>query len=298
VPEGDNNMKKMMIIIIVPYLVFIGVMLYIYFAPGVLGGYQTLLWKDIEVKVPKDFNARTYQSKGWDVYSLQKLSVLVKIARKLAVDVQRLPEYAGKVIYRFSPGPGTIYYISNPYKTYEVVYARAEAGLTLYFSVRSPSVFSAAYIMEQMTAASLYNGVKIGIAKPSLPLRVYLTDFIFLGGITLPLFIILVVFSLAGAKPSSDYFRGDPILCEENFVYFSRVRKFMRRNNFCYLALTTTRLMVFVFKKLAVEIRLQEEKQGIKIEGKKILIQKPKEKIVLRPSEIEKWKQALGSILE
>ena len=287
----------MMTIFILPYLVFIGVMVYIYFGPGVFGGYETLLWKDMEIKVPKDFNVKTYQSKGWDVYSLQKISVLVKIAQKTAVDLQGLAQHAGKIIYRFSPGPGSIYYISNPHKNYEVVFARNEAGLTLYFSVSSPSVFSAAYIIDKITADGFFHGEKIGIAKPLFPIRVYLTDLIFLGGMTLPLIVVLVIFSFAGAKPSPDYFRGDPILCAENFVYFTRVRKFMRRNNFCYLVLTITRLMVFVFKKPVVEIRLREEKPDIKIQGKRIIIRRANEKIVLRPTEIRKWQDALSSIL-
>jgi hypothetical protein len=290
-------MKKIMTIITVPYLVFVAVMVYIYFAPGVWGDYEALSWNGMEMRVPKGFSVKTYSSQGWDVYSLQKLSVLIKIARKPGAEVRQLPKYAKKLIFRFSPVPEAIYFISNPQKTYELVYARAKNDQALYFSVRSPSVFSAAHIMDKMTADCLYNGERIGIPKPSLPLRVYLTDFIFLGGITVPLIIILLVFSLSGGKPSSNYFSGDPILCEENFVYFSRIRKYRRKSSFCYLVLTTTRLMVFVFKKPAVEIRLREEKPDIKIEGKKIILRKPDERIVLRPSDIEKWKNALSSVM-
>ena len=71
-------MKKALIIILVPYLLIIGIVFYIFYGPGLAAGYETLKWKDIETMVPADFEVKTYRSQSWDVYSLQKLTVLIK----------------------------------------------------------------------------------------------------------------------------------------------------------------------------------------------------------------------------
>jgi hypothetical protein len=297
---GGTQMKKLLAIIIVPYLVIIGIAFYFFFGPGIFTGYETLKWKDIEIDVPRNFTIKTYQSKGWEVYSLQKLAVLVKIAHKAPpIDVSGLPSHkqTGRMVYQFSPGPGSIYYISNPRKKYEVVLARDEADATLYFSVSSSSVFSGTYVLDKMMANCFYKGQKIGIPKPSIPLGAYLTDFIFLGGMIVPLFIILVVFSLSAKKPASRYFTEDPVQLEESNVYFLRARKFQRKSSFCYLVLTTSRLMIFMFGKPITEIRLREEKPEIQFERNKIIIQRPKEKLVLKPADIETWKNALSPLL-
>jgi hypothetical protein len=293
-------MKKILAIIVIPYLVVIGVVFYFYFGPGIVAGYETLKWKEIQVNVPKNFKVREYERDGWEVYNQAKFTLLVRIARKSpAIDVSRLPKHkqVGRVLYRFAPGPDSIYYISNPRRTHEVVFARNIADTTLYFKVASPSVFSAAYVMEKITAGCTYQGRKITPPKPSIPLGAYLTDFIFLGGMTVPLIIIILIFSLSGRKPAERHFLGDPIRCEENFVSFTRVQRFRRKNTFCYLVLTVTRLMVFVFKKPVLEIKLDREKPDIKIQGKKIIIQRAEEKIILKPSNIEKWKDQLSAYL-
>jgi len=290
-------MKKVSLLIIIPYLVIMAVVFYIYFGPGLVGSYRPLKWKGIETNVPGNFSAKTYHSKGWEVYHLKNLFVFIKIARKPAFDVSGLPGYSPRVLYQFSPGPGSIYYIANPGKTHEAIYAQTMGDVTLYFSVSSASVFSGSTILEKITADSFYNGKKITMPKPSIPLKAYTTDLIFLGGMMLPLIIIIIIFYFSGKKPAEKYFAGDPIRCEESYVYFKSVRKFRRKNSFCYLVLTTTRLMVFLFRKPIWETRLNEEKPGIRIEGKRIIINREKEKIILRPSEMDKWKEALSPFL-
>lgn len=291
-------MKKVLIIIFVPYLAIIGVIFYVFYGPGLVAGYETLKWNDIETMVPEDFEVKTYQSKnGWDVYSLQKLTVLIKIAVKSKINVSRLPESGPKVKYQTSTGPDDIYYIINPRKTFEVVFARSIGDSTLYFSVATPSVFSGRFIMDKLTANCFYKGQEVVPPEPAVPFSCYFTDLLFLGGMLVPLIIILLIFYLSGKKPAAKHFIGDPIRCEESYVYFSSVRKYRRKTSFCYLALTTTRLMVFVFMKPMWVVNLREEKPDMKIEGKKIIFQKENEKMVLKPSDIEKWKEALSVLL-
>jgi hypothetical protein len=298
--KGGNQMKKLLAIIIIPYLVVIGVTFYIFFGPGIFTGFETLKWKDLEIRVPKNFNVKSYESQGWEVYSMQKLFEQVRIARKSpAVDVSGFPKHkhAGKVIYQFSPCPGSIYYISRVRKTHEVVFAKNIDDVTLYFRIATASVFSGTHVLDKMMSNCFYKGQKIAIPKPSIPLGTYLTDLIFFGGMTVPLIIILLVFSLSAKKPSSKYFTGDPIHLEESNVYYSRIQKWKRKNSFCYLVLTTSRLMIFVFGKPVLEIRLHEEKPDIRFERRKIIIQRSREKLVLRPTDIEKWKNALSPFL-
>jgi hypothetical protein len=282
-----------MVILIVPYLVFLGVMFYIYFGPGFFSGYRSLDWNGLRTNVPEGFNVRIYQGQGWEVYSLKKISVLIKIALRPAMDVNGLTRSYSKFLYRTSPDPDRIFYIANPRKTYEMVFAQTLGDTTVYYSVSSPSVFSAAHIMNKITVNNSYKGKPITPLKPSLPTNVYLTDFIFSGGMLLPLFIIVLVFSLSGKRPDPKYFMGDPIRYEERFVYFARVRRFSRKSSFCYLVLTETRLMVFLFGKLKWEIKLKEARGSIRIEGKKIILEKDKEKAIVRPSDIEIWKEYL-----
>lgn len=293
-------MKKVLTFIIVPYLVIVAISFYIFYGPGIFTGFETLKWKDIEINVPRNFKVTSYESEEGEVFSLQKMFEQIRIARKSpAVDVTDLPKHknAGKVIYQFSPGPGSIYYISRVRKTHETVFARNIDDVTLSFRIATASVFSGTHVLDKMMANCYYKGQKITIPKPSIPLGVYLTDFIFFGGMVLPIFIILLVFSLSAKKPASKYFNGDPVQLEESNVYFSRIKRFQRKNSFCYLALTTSRLLIFVFGKPILEIRLREEKPDISFERNKIIIQRPKEKLVVRPSDIEIWKNALSLYL-
>jgi hypothetical protein len=293
-------MKKVFTIFIIPYLVIVAISFYIFYGPGIFTGFETLKWKDIEVNVPKNYNVKSYKNQGWDVYSMQKVFEEVRIARKSpAVDVTGFPKHknSGKAIYQFSPGPGSIYYISRVRKTHQVVFAKNIDNVTLYFRVATASVFSGTHVLDKMMANCFYKGQQLAISKPSIPLGAYLTDFIFFGGMILPIFIILLVFSLSAKKPASKYFTGDPVQLEESKVYFSRVKRLQRKNSFCYLVLTTSRLMIFSFGKPILEISLHQEKPDIRFEKNKIIIQKPKEKLVLRPSDIEKWRNALSPFL-
>ena len=293
-------MKKLFTIIIIPYLVVIAVAFYFFFGPGIFTGFETLKWKDIELNVPKNYNIKSYQSQGWEVYSMQKLFEEVRIARKSpAVDVMFFPKLkqSGKVIYQFSPEPGSIYYISKIRKTHEVVFAKNIGDVTLYFRIATASVFSGSHVLDKMMTNCFYKGQKIAIPKPSIPLGAYLTDMIFFAGMIVPIFIILLVFSLSAKKPSSEYFTGDPVQMEESNVYFSRVKRFQHKNSFCYLVLTSSRLMVFVFGKPSLEIRFREEKPDIRFEKNKIIIQRPKEKFVLKPADIETWQNAISPYL-
>lgn len=291
-------MKKIAIFIIVPYLVVMGVVFYIFFGPGVVSGYEALEWKNIETVVPSGFTVKPYQNQGWDVYSLKKISVLIKIAVKPGIDVSRLHERGPKVLYRTTPGAGENFYITNPHKKYEVVYAKTmEDDVAIYFSVSAASVYTARYIMEKLVGNCFYNGQKVTLPPISVPSRVYLTDYILIGGMTVPLIIIILIFYLSGGKPSDRHFEGDPIRCEESFVYYSSVRKWRRKNSFCYLVLTTSRLMVFLFKKPVLQINVREDDAEITIDGNKIIIQMEKEKIVFRSSKIEKWKEVLSGFI-
>ena len=293
-------MKKLLTIIIVPYLVIIGIAFYIFFGPGIFTGFETLKWKDIEINAPKNYNIKSYESEGWDVYSMQKIFEEIRIARKSpAVDVTGFPKHkhTGKVIYQFSPGPGSIYYIARVRKTHEVVFAVNIDEVTLYFRIATASVFSGTHVLEKMMANCLYKGQKLAIPHPSIPLGAYLTDLIFFGGMIVPIFIIILVFSLSAKKPASKYFTGDPVQLEESNVYFSRVKRFQRKNSFCYLVLTTSRLMIFSFGKPILEVSLHQEKPDIRFEKNKIIIQRPEEKLVLKPSNIETWKDALSPFL-
>ena len=291
-------MKKVMILIVVPYLVIMGIIFYLFYGPGVFSGYQALKWKDIETVVPSGFTVKPYQSQGWDVYSLKKISVLIKIAVRPRTDVSRMHERGPSVIFRTTPGVGENYYITKPHKRFEVVYAGAmEDGNTIYFSVSGPSVYTGRFIMDKLLGNCFYKGQKVVLPPISVPTSLYVTDFIFLGGMMIPLIIIILVFYLSGAKPSDRHFEGDPIRYEESFVYYSSVRKWRRKNSFCYLALTTSRLMVFCFKKPVVEINLRDDDAEITIDRSKIIIQLEKEKLILRSSNIEKWKEALGGFI-
>jgi hypothetical protein len=290
-------MKKITAIIIIPYIIIVAVAFYIFFGPGLLGSYGPLDWKGLATNVPAGFKVRTYQSQGWDVYSLSKIFVTMKIALGPAMDVTRLPGSVRKVIYQTSPDPERIFYIFSRRKSYEVVFAQALEDKTVFYSVASGSVFSATRMLAKITSDNFYRGESITPLIPSIPFRAYITDLVFFFGMLVPVFIILLIVSLSGKKPAEKYFAGDPIRCEENLVYFTGVRKYRRKSSTCYLVLTASRLMVFVFRKLEWEIKLNEASGRIRIEGKKIILQKDKEKAILRPTDIKKWNECLAPYL-
>ena len=287
-----------MLLILIPYLAVMAVVFYFYFGPGVVSGYRSLKWGDIETQIPEGFTVKISQDRNWEVYSLYKLSVYIRIARGVKCDVSRLHKNTKKMVFRTSPGPDETYYISNPRKTHELVFAKKiDDGVTLWFSVASPSVYSGRYILEKIAGNCFYKGQKVVFPKVNVPMRAFIVDFIFLAGMAVPILIMVLIFTLSGKKPSSRYFMGDPIRCEESYVYFGRVKRFGRKSSFCYLALTTRRLMVFYFMKPLLEINIRESNTEITIDKNKIIIQSEKGKFVLRSSKIEEWKQALRSFI-
>lgn len=294
-------MKKLVTIIFVSYVAFVVALSYFFYGPGIIGRYEELQWQGVEASVPAGFDVRQYQSKGWQVYSLKKWHTLIKIAIRPAQPVANLPQSSRKLTFRHQPEPGTIYYISNPRKSYEIVYAHnviaGDEAVTVYFSVNCPSVYSGTHIIEKITESAFFKGVAVPVPVVEIPTGVYLTDFIFIGGITLPLLILALVFYYSGKRPSDKHFMGDPIRCEEASVYYTRIQRFRRQSSTCYLVMTSTRLLVFIFKKKIVEIRLDEEKPQFRVEGKKIIIEREKDKIILRPADIAKWKECLSSYI-
>jgi len=289
-------MKKILTIFTFFYLVLIGIIFYIFFGVGIFTNTESLKWQDFQIMVPADFKTQTYESKGWDVYYLKKMTIQIKIATKSpAININRLPKQSrGKIIFQSPQGEDGIYYIINPYKVYEVVYALNIDGVTLYLSVKSPSVFSAVYLLEKISTDFHFKGIPIDKPNPQIPVKAYITDLIMIIGMLIPFLLVIILFSLSGRKPSGKYFQGDPIRLEESNVYFTRVQRLKRKGTFCYLALTVTRLMVFVFKKPVVEIKLNQEKPDITFQGKKIIIRKCNEKFFLKPADIKKWKNELN----
>jgi hypothetical protein len=286
-------MKKVLILIIVPYLLLLAGVAYLYFGPGLFASYTALEWQGVRAEAPKGFELKTYQGKGWEVYFLKKMNAYIKIALKPAVDVSGLHKHSQKVIYHLAPDPGSIYFVANPRRTHEAVFARRLDDVTVYFSAAAPSPYTVVYMLDKVIANASYRGKPLAPPRPVLPLRVYLADLIFAGGMVLPLALITLILPLSARKPSEKYFAGDPIRCRESFVYFTTARKYRRKSSFCYLALTASRLMAFTFGKPVLEVRLDQEKPLIQVKGKRIIIVGEREKTSLRPSEIEKWKDCL-----
>jgi hypothetical protein len=280
--------------ILVPYLLVMAVTFYIFFGFGAMIGSKPLTWQGIETRVPSGGTVNIYSSKGWDVYAWKKLFVQVKIAVKSAIDVTGLPTYHRKVSFQHTPGPDRVYYIANDKRGFEVIFALNVADKTLYFSAFTASPFSSRHILRKIVGNCSYKGHKLDFQEPAVPLGIYTTDLLFVGGMSLPIFIIVLVFYLSCRKPDPKYFEGDPIRCEENYVYFSSRRKFRIRNSFCYLALTTRRLMIFVFGKPKWTIDLYDDDADITFAGKKMIIRKGDHKITLKLTDPEEWKNCLS----
>ncbi|MCP4213052.1 MAG: hypothetical protein GY765_00275, partial [bacterium] len=265
---------------------------YFFFGPGLLSTYIPLEWEGIETSVPKNFNLKTYQNDGWNVYYLSKIGTIIKIAHKPAFDVTELHTHYKRVKYKTSTGTNT-YFLANLGKNYVVVYAETVEDTTVYFSAMSASVSMCTHIMEKLLSGALYDGTELLPPTPSIPLKHYWTDFIFAFSMVIPLFVVFLVFGLSGKKPANTYFSGDPIRLQEKNVFFKRIKKFGRKGSFCYLVLTATRLMAFVFGRPVMTIDLIKDKPEIQFEGKEIIIRKGGEKFALKPSEIRSWKDRL-----
>lgn len=295
-----NKKNKILTFFLVPYFLLVLIVFYIFFGPGIINSYQPFTWKDIKVSIPKGMTMATSEAGGWQVCLLKKMNLSIKIALINGSNVNALPMKIRNVKFQYIPSPGEVYYLTNPKGSYDAVFAHIIPGenKTVYLSVAAPSVFTATRILARIARDCSYNDIPIKAPHPPLPLSYYLTDILLLAGMIIPVLLILILFSLTGKKPAGKYFEGDPIITDESHIYFSHLKKFRRKGTFGYLALTHTRLMVFVFKKPIFMVKLAEELPDIQIQGKKIIIVKEEEKITLRPSLIDKWKTALASYLK
>jgi len=291
-------MKRIALIFIIVFvLIFIGLG-YFFYAPGVLTQYTPLDWKNIHVDIPGNFKVRTYRSKDWDVYSLSKWFFLVKIGVKPQIDIQRLPEFSRRVLFRSSPDPDSIYFISFLHKdAYEVVFACSREGTSVYLSALAPTAFGAVSIMKRMTASFSFNGQKIPFPNPPVPLKVYLHDIIILAALIFPLLILILVFSISGRIPNSEYFFNDPVLYSEKYVYYTLVRSWSRSSACCFFALTSSRLRIFTFGRPKWDISLRDDKQVITIERKRIRVQNDKFTLLLYPSRMDKLNDYLKGLV-
>lgn len=293
-------MKKMLIVIIVPYLLVLAFSFYIFYGPGVTARYWPIEWNGLTAEVPGGFDKKIYHDRGWDVYSLKKIFTTVKISmRAHPIDVSRLTENykKGKVTFRYAPNPNEIYFIASAHKAFDVVYARSTAEGTLYISASGGSVFAGRYVVDKIAGSARLNGDPINAPRPSVPLIRYWTDILFAVGMSLPLFLIVIIFWWSGRRPAARHFQGDPVMHEEGGVYYTLSKKFRRQNSFCYLVLTSTRLMVFGFRKPIWVLDLHREQSAVKIEGKKIILEKEDAKITLKPADIGTWKTHLTRFL-
>lgn len=290
-------MKRTIVVIVMVYVLVIGVLWYVFLGAGVLSGFKSLQWQGIETQVPPDFKAREYQSKGWQVYALSRISALIKIARKPAVNVFELSRYEKKVVLEkrtFLPEPATFYVVKEK-KLYTVVAAASRDNTTLYISVSTFSLFFSRYIMDRMLQNFTFNGEAITFPSAAIPLKLFGYDLLILASFLLPLIILIPIFYFSGKNPDPRHFQGETILCEEKFVYTTFQKKWNRSNTFCYLALTSSRLVIFCFGKLKLAIKLDEERPDIAIRGRKIILKHKDTTIILRPADIERWQSCLSS---
>ncbi len=290
-------MKKILPFLIIPYLILMGVIFYFYFGPGLLGSDEPMAWQGFQTRVPAHFQVKIYHSKGWEVYSLQKTQTLIKIAVKDTFDVTGLPRYYSNILYRYSPSPAHILFVASSRRGYEMVYACRKDDVVLYFSVFTASPYSGSIILKRLLKECLYNGQPVSLPEFSLPLRVYGADLLLVLGLTLPGLIIAFIFYFSGRKPATDYFDGDPIVCEESYVYYIAQRKYRRRGSLGYLVLTSTRLMIFQFRRPVWQYRLYEPVPDIRFEGKRIVIQREKDRLIIKPTDITRWQTCIKEFL-
>lgn len=292
-------MKKIALLVVLPYVAVIAVVAYIFFGPGLMDSSRELQWMGVKTEIPSGFTPKTYQNNGWDVYSMTKLFTKVRISVKAAFDVSTLPNHHKNVKFRISTGPDHVYYITNEHKAFLAIFARNVGDKTVFISVASGSALASRLILARVAKNASYNGTTLQFSDPSKPVSVYTVDFIMFAAFVLPVFIIFFVFYYSGKRPNARHFEGDPIRCEEEYIYFSSGTKWRRKNSFGYMVLTTTRFMVFTFKKPAWEIRMDTDDPDtrIDIDGKKITVFQKDRKIVLKPSDIKKWKDCLSSYM-
>jgi hypothetical protein len=292
-------MKKILVIVFVSYILITGIIFYFVIGPDLFLEYKTLQWNGIDIKVPENFKVNRYQSKNWDVYSLQRNSTLIRIATKPFINIFRLSEYEKNVPYEIQSKTGepSTCYVVKERKLYTIVYATNVREKTIYISVSSFMMSVAQYTMDKLLDDIRFEGVLLKAPELTLPLKLYFTDLIFLGSFTLALIIIVPVMYFAGKKPNMEILSGEYVLCEEGGVSVTFKKGFSRSNNFCYLVLTNSRLLIYYYKRLKMEVKFREENSELWIRGKKIYIKKDNMEVILKPSDISLWKPNLDRYL-
>ncbi|MCP5045936.1 MAG: hypothetical protein GY940_02120 [bacterium] len=290
-----KKMMKMVLLITIPCILMMGLIYYFFFGTGVMSGYRSLTWEGIDTRVPAGFSARNYVRKQWRVYSLNKLFLWAKIAVAPAMNVLDLPRQARNVKFQHSAGSDRVYYITSAGKKgVEVVFAQTIDDTTLYFSVAAASALTARKILRRVAGQSLYNGRRVGFSEPAVPLGVYTIDLLYWGGSLLVVPLIIFLFYFGGKPAAEKHFQGDPVTCDESFIYFRSKIKRRRRGSWGYLALTPTRLILFLFGKPIFEIEVKGEDAEITFDGKKMIIVKGKDRVSLKPDDLDKWKTSLS----
>lgn len=139
-------MKKIIVLIVIAYLVIIFGVVFFVFGGGI-SKYESLKWNNIETNVPSNFKVQLYESKDWDVYSLRKYGIFIKIAIKAEINIFGLSGKNKNVLYELKSDfekPYIFYVTKKNLKKgslYEVVFAKNIDDFSLYFSVTSPSFF-------------------------------------------------------------------------------------------------------------------------------------------------------------
>lgn len=290
-------MKKTIYVILFVYALVILGLLYFFLGAAVFKDFEPLQWQGIKTKVPPDFKVKIYRSKGWQVYSLSRLGAAIRIAVKPEIDVFGLSSYERNVVFEKrerTPFP-TVFFIVESKQPYTLVFATNREHTTVYLSVSSFSLYLSRFIMAEMMADFTFNQQRIEAPDVTLPGKFYMIDWIIIASFLLPLLIMIVVFYFSGKKPEIELLPGETLLYEEKNVMTSFRRGWMRSNTFSYAVLTNQRLLVFYFGRKKVEINLHEEKSALRIEGKKIILEKAGMKTILSPGDIENWKSNLYS---
>jgi hypothetical protein len=289
-------MKKIILLLIAPYIIVMGIIFYFNFGVGVISGYAPFEWKGIKTRVPKNFNNETYPKNGCDVYYLQKKTVLIRIVvAPTTNNSQGFSQRTGKMLFDYSSEPGKTFYVSKTRKVFEALSVATLDDVSIFFDVTSPSAFTSVRVLEKITTGSSFNGKPIPFLHPPIPRRVFFEDILIWIIILAALAITLIVTHFSGKRPGIKYFLNDPIQFEEKYVYFSRKIKIGRNSSFGFMVLTSSRLLVFHFMKPIFELKLKEGKPNLRFEGKKIILENEKGKITIRSSNIDTWKEALFS---
>ncbi|MCK4764265.1 MAG: hypothetical protein KAW12_18850 [Candidatus Aminicenantes bacterium] len=290
-------MKKTIFVIFFVYALVILGLLYFFLGAAVFKDFEPLQWQGIKTNVPPGFKVKVYQSKGWEVYSLSRPGTVIKIALKPEIDVFGLASYEKKVVFEKrenSPQPA-VFYIVEGKEPYTLVFAANRDNKTVYLSITTFSLYLSRFIMDKMLADFSFNQGRIEAPAVTLPLKLYIIDWIIAASLLLPLLIMIPIFYFSGKRPGIDLLPGETLLYEEKSVIASFRKGWVRSNTFCCLVLTNLRLLVFYFGRKKVEIDLQKERSALRLEGKKIILEKAGMKTILRPGDIENWKSNLRS---